>query len=136
MARGWLGAGILIIFLIAGFVTAEIMDSTQIPTEQLLSQAAEKTLNGDFEEAVALGQEAKARWDKYWNSTATVADHSPMDDVDALFAEMEIYAKTKEEPHFAACCKELAQRIQAVAEAHRFSWWNILSACIKTGVLP
>ena len=49
-----------------------------------------------------------------------------MDEVDALFAEMEIYAKTEEKPHFAAVCKELSQRIQAFADAHRFSWWNIL----------
>ena len=126
MVRGWLGFGILVFFLILGFVVAGAMDNAHIPTEQLLSQAAEKVLDGDFEGAVALGFEAKTRWDKHWNGTATVADHSPMDDVDALFAEMEIYAKTEERPHFAAVCKELSQRIQAVAEAHRFSWWNIL----------
>lgn len=126
MARGWFGLAILILFLILGFVTATIMDNAHLPTESLLAQAAEKTLNGDFEGAVALGVEAKTRWDRHWNGTATVADQSPMDDVDALFAEMVIYAEAKEEPHFAAVCKELSQRIQAVAGAHRFSWWNIL----------
>lgn len=126
MARGWLGIGILIAFLALGFVTAGAMDNAHLPTQELLAQAAEKTLNGDFEGAVALGVEAKTRWDRHWNGTATVADHSPMDDVDALFAEMVIYAEAKEEPHFAAVCKELSQRIQAVAGAHRFSWWNIL----------
>ena len=126
MGRGWFGLAILIIFLILGFVTATIMDNAHLPTESLLAQAAEKTLSGNFEEAVALGREAKNRWDKHWNGTATVADHSPMDDVDALFAEMEIYAATEEKPHFAAVCKELSQRIQAMAGAHRFSWWNIL----------
>ncbi len=126
MVRGWLGVGILIVFLVAGFVTAGVMDHAHIPTEKLLAQAAEKTLNGSFEEAVTLGLEAKNRWDKHWNGTATVADHSPMDDIDALFAEMEIYARTEEKPHFAAVCRELSQRIQAMAGAHRFSWWNIL----------
>ena len=126
MARGWLGAGILAVFLILGIVIAGQMDDAHLPTGELLSQAAEMTLDGDFEGAVALGMEAKARWDKQWNGTAAVADHSPMDEVDALFAEMEIYAKTGEEPHFAACCKELAQRVQSVADAHRFSWWNLL----------
>lgn len=126
MVRGWLGVGILVLFLILGFVTAGAMDNTHIPTEKLLAQAAETALTGDFEKAVALGMEAKTRWDRHWNSTATVADHSPMDDVDSLFAEMEIYAQSQEKPHFAACCKELSQRIQAVAGAHRFSWWNIL----------
>lgn len=126
MGRGWLGVGILVLFLILGFVTASAMNGAHIPTEKLLAQAAEDALTGDFEDAVALGMEAKTRWDRHWNGTATVADHAPMDDVDALFAEMEIYAESQEKPHFAACCKELSQRIQAVAGAHRFSWWNVL----------
>lgn len=126
MARGWLGAAILVVFLILGIVIAGAMDKTHLSTGELLTQAAEMTLNGEFEEAVDLGMEAKTQWKKRWNATATVADHSPMDEVDALFAEMEIYARTGEEPHFAACCKELAQRVQSVADAHRFSWWNLL----------
>ena len=126
MGRGWFGLAILIVFLILGFVTAGAMSNAHNPTQKLLAQAVEKTFNGDFQEAVALGMKAKSHWEDHWTGTATVADHSPMDDVDALFAEMEIYAKAQEKPHFAACCQELCQRIQAVAEAHRFSWWNIL----------
>ena len=94
MARGWFGVGILAVFLILGFVIAGQMDDAHLPTGELLSQAAEMTLNGEFEGAVALGMEAKDRWEKQWNGTAAVADHSPMDEVDALFAEMEIYAQT------------------------------------------
>ena len=126
MGRGWLGAGILAVFLVLGLVIAAAGSNAHMPTGALLEQAAENTVAGDFEGGVAMGLEAKERWDRQWNGTAAIADHSPMDEVDALFAEMEIYAKTGEQPHFAACCKELAQRIQAVADAHRFSWWNIL----------
>lgn len=126
MARGWLGVGILALFLALGFVTAEAMDNAHMPTQALLQQAAEKALNGDFAEATELGAQAKSRWDRHWNGTATVGDHSPMDEVDALFAEMEVYAQAEEKPHFAAVCKELSQRIQAFADAHRFRWWNIL----------
>lgn len=125
MLRGWIGAGLLVLFLAMGVGTMEWMDNAHLPTGDLLEQAAESALRGDMEKGVALGMEAKNRWKGQWQATATVADHSPMDDVDALFAEMEIYAKAGEEPHFAACCKELAQRVDAVAEAHRFSWWNI-----------
>lgn len=126
MARGWLGVGLLALFLALGIVTMGLMDNAHLPTGDLLEQAAELALRGDMEQGVALGQEAKNRWERQWQATAVVADHSPMDDVDALFAEMEIYAKAGEAPHFAACCKELVKRVQAVAEAHRFSWWNIL----------
>ena len=126
MARGWLGVGILALFLALGFVTAKAMDNAHMPTQGLLQQAAEKALNGDFAEATQLGAQAKNRWDRHWNGTAAVGDHSPMDEVDALFAEMEVYAQAEEKPHFAAVCKELSQRIQAFADAHRFRWWNIL----------
>ena len=126
MKRGWLGAGILVAFLVLGFGVSVAMDNAHLPASRWLDQAAEHTLAGEFEQAIPLAMAAKTRWEETWSGTAVVADHSPMDDVDALFAEMEIYAKTKEEPHFAACCRELAQRLQAVAEAHKFNWWNVL----------
>ena len=126
MARGWLGAGILAVFLGLCLLVSQLAGNAHQPTGELLEQAAEKTLAGDFEEGVSLAKEARQRWQKQWKGTAAIADHSPMDEVDDLFAEMEIYAKTGEEPHFAACCKELAQRLQAIADAHRLSWWNIL----------
>ena len=126
MVRGWIGLGILLVFLALGVVTCVAMDKAHLPTGELLEQAVEKAVNDDFSGAVELGMQAKARWEKAWNATATMADQSPMDDVDELFAEMEIYACTEEKPHFAACCKELARRIEAIADAHRFRWWSVL----------
>ena len=126
MARGWLGVIILVAFLIGGMMAAYGMSSAHMPTAELLQQASEMTVNGEFPEAVLLGMQAKDRWEAQWNGTASLADHGPMDEVDALFGEMEVYAITGEEPHFAACCAELAKRIEAVAEAHKFSWWNVL----------
>lgn len=125
MMRIWLGVGILVLFLILGLATSTIMENAHLPTCEMLEQAVEKTAKGDFDGAVNLGMAAKRRWDRHWNGTASVADHSPMDDVDALFAEMEIYAQTEEQPHFAACCNELVRRLTAMAQAHTFSWWNI-----------
>ena len=126
MARGWFGVCILIVFLVLGIVVSVTMHNTHQPACDLLNQAADMALAGDFAGAVPLAMEAKDRWETAWNGTAVVADHNPMDDVDALFAELVTYAESREQPHFAACCRELAQRVQAVSEAHRFSWWNVL----------
>lgn len=126
MARGWLGAGILLLFLVLGLVVTEAMDRAHLSTGQMLAQAAEQSLEGDLDGATALAMAAKARWERQRRGTATVADHNPMDDVDRLFAQMEVYAKAQEAPHFAACCVELAHLLQATADAHRFSWWNVL----------
>lgn len=126
MGKGWLGAGLLAVCLLLGICLSVAADKACLPTEALLAQAAEKTLSGDFEEGIALGMEAKDQWQAQWNGIAAIADHEPMDEVDALFAEMEIYAKTGEQPHFAACCQELSRRVRSFADAHRFSWWNVL----------
>ena len=126
MKRGWFGAGLLAVFLGLGLLVSALVSNAHQPTSTMLEQAAEKTLSGDFAGGIALGTEAQQRWKCQWNGTASIADHSPMDEIDALFAEMEIYARTGEQPHFAACCKELAQRLEAIADAHRFSWWNVL----------
>ena len=126
MARGYIGAAVLVVFLVLGFAVSVAMDNAHEPACDLLTQAADMTLAGNFEEAIPLAMEAKDRWEQAWNGTAVVADHSPMDDVDALFAEMVTFAESGEQPHFASCCRELAKRVQAVSEAHKFSWWNVL----------
>lgn len=126
MGKGWLGAGLLAVFLIFGICLSVAADKACLPTEELLEQAAERTLSGDFDGGIALGKKAQARWQGQWNAIAAIADHEPMDEVDALFAEMEVYASTDEQPHFAACCKELARRVRSFADVHRFTWWNVL----------
>ena len=126
MARGWLGVGLLILFLVLSLVVTAAMDNAHLSTGQMLEQAADKSLNGDMDGATALAMAAKARWERQHHGTATVADHNPMDEMDRLFVQMEVYAKTQEAPHFAACCAELAYLLQATADAHRFSWWNVL----------
>ena len=126
MKRGWLGVATLLIFLALGFMTAEAMENAHRPTQVLLEQAANATLSGEFDRGVALGMEAKSQWERHWNGTAAVADHSPMDDVDALFAEMEIYAKAGEAPHFAACCTKLSRMVRDMGDAHQLNLWNLL----------
>ena len=49
MARGWLGAGLLAVFLVLGLVTGMLMDNAHTPTGELLEKAAEKTLSGEFD---------------------------------------------------------------------------------------
>ena len=121
--RFYLGVGILLIILILGLFTQWVMEKCQQPPALLLEQAAQAE---DLQTGTELAQQAKAMWHRRWKGVAAVADHSPMDEIDTLFAEMEVYARTEEKPHFAACCSELARRVQAMADAHAFSWWNVL----------
>jgi len=124
--RFWLGIAILVLFLALGLTVTFTMQSVHAPAEAALQTAAQEALGGNFENAVASANRAYQRWLTYRNFTASVADHGPMDDVETLFAEMQVYAQAGEVPHFAACCAQLQVLLKAVAEAHSPAWWNFL----------
>ena len=126
MRRIVFGAVLLVVLLGLGIFVSWGMNVLHGPITQTLDKAAEEALHGGFAHAVKLGQEAKARWQAKWNITASLADHSPMDEIDGLFAQLDAYAREEEKTHYAACCRELSSLIQAVAEAHSPSWWNLL----------
>ena len=121
-----LGIGILLLVLSLAIGAAMGMRAIHRPAEAALSQAAELTLAGNFEQAVPLAKGAYSRWQKYRGVTAAFADHGPMDDTERLFQEMLIYAQTGEQPHFAACCSQLSAMLKAIYETHGFSLKNIL----------
>ncbi len=126
MRRVILGAALLVALLVLGIFVAWTMNRMQLPLAQTLENAADAALYGEFSQAVALGNQAKKAWKDRWGVTASLADHVPMDEIDGLFAQLEAYAQEEEKTHYAACCWELASLIQAVAEAHSASWWNLL----------
>lgn len=126
MKKGWLGIGILTVFLVAGLALSFWMDRIHLPGSELLQQAAEVTLEGDLKQGIALAKRAESLWENSREATATVADHGPMEEIDGLFRELWVYAESEEEPHFAATSAELALKIRAVADAHRISWRSLL----------
>ncbi len=126
MKHFWLGVSILLVFLLLGCWVGFTMDTMHTEVSGLLQQAAQAALAQELDTAVPLARQARAVWQQNWKKTAAVADHSPMDGIDSLFAELEVYAEAGEAPHFAACCAQLAQLVQAMGEAHTFSWWNLL----------
>lgn len=122
MARTPLGIGILLGLLILGLLSGMAMDRIHAPITALLQQAADQ----DFNEAITTAQKAKTLWEKYWQFSATLADHSPMDEIDGLFAQLEAYEKAGLQGDFSACCLRLSMLVEAMAEAHRLTWWNLL----------
>ena len=126
MKRFLIGLVTLTLLFSVGLFAASTTDRMYAPVTRLLNKAAESALNGSFEEAIAQAEEAQALWDKHKNKTATMADHTPMEEIDLLFAEMDIYGKSEEKPHFAACCAQLASMVQNMADAHAMNLWNLL----------
>ena len=121
--RFYLGAGLLLGILLLGLLTGWAMDKVQLPAAKLLEQAAQAE---DLPAGAQLAQQAKEDWHRRWKAVAAVADHTPMDEIDSLFAEMDVYIREEDDVHFYACCNQLASLLRAVSEAHKLNWWNLL----------
>ncbi len=126
MKRFWIGLCILALLLAGSAAICIGMQRVHTPIAEDLALAADAALSGDWERAEALFRRADARWEKYYRFTAAFADHTPMDEMDTLIEESEIYAAKREQPHFAAACAHLSVLAAAIAESHTLSWWNLL----------
>ncbi len=126
MKRLWLGIALLLILLLLGIFLQLGMNAIYEPVSTALEQASQAALAENWQEALPLAQSAFRQWSRYQKLTASAADHTPMDEVEMLFAELRTYAKAREGAHFAACCAQLAQMAQSISQAHYFSWWNLL----------
>ncbi len=126
MKRCWIGIGLLVLFLAAGLWVMAEMDTAHRRISRDLEQAVEQTLSGETEQGVLLAQQAKQHWEDARRGTACVADHEPMEEIDSLFARLEVYAREGQALEFAACCARLSALVQAMGEAHSLQWWNIL----------
>ncbi len=126
MKRLWIGVLILAVLLSGSLAISIAMARIHRPIAQDLELAAQEALDGHWSEALALAQQANDRWEKYHRFTAAFADHTPMDEMDTLLEELEVYAKQRENPHFSATCAHLYFMATAIAESHDISWWNLL----------
>ena len=126
MKRFWLGLAILAILLGLGIGSQLWMDTLHTPCSAVLAQAAQEALDDNWSEALVHAQQASDSWERNKRIVSSFADHTPMDEVDMLLAELHIYGRTRETPHFAACCTQLAAMMEAISQAHAFNWWNLL----------
>ncbi len=126
MKRLWVGVLILFLLLGAGIGITVFADHVHTGISDTLGQAADAALAGDWDAAAALTAAAKNRWDTYRNITASIADHEPMEEIDSLFSQLEIYEKARQSISFSACCESLCVFTKAVGESQSISWWSLL----------
>lgn len=126
MTRGVIGMVLLLVLLAGGMFTQWTMDKIEAPISQELTQAARAGARELWDTALLHQETAAKAWRKSWRLAAAFADHMPMEDIDSLFARLPIYAVQQESTEYAAACQELARRIEAVADAHRLTWWNLM----------
>ena len=124
MRRFILGMALLSILLFFGMAVTKAADNALLPISQVLDKAASACMEGDFSRGQTLAGAARQDWEGIWKYTAVFSDHAPMDEIDGLFAQLETFRQEQQVQELAACCAQLSQLVQAVADAHRPTWWN------------
>ena len=123
MRRIWIGVGILLALLVAGLLIMQITDRQLGEVSETLKLASETE---NWADALELTRKAKEDWEQQWHLMAALADHTDMDTIDGLFAQLGVYQQQGSKLHHAATCARLSEAIRDLEENHRFSWWNLL----------
>lgn len=125
MKRSWIGFALLLVLLAGGIAVTWGMAKCHEPIARDLENAAKTALQGDMVQGESLMLQARDAWGRSRHLGACFADHTPMEEIDALFAQVEVYAAAREETDFAAGCAALSQKVEAMGLAHGASWWNL-----------
>lgn len=126
MNRMWIGAALLVLVLGLGIWVGDRMTGSHLPCAEDLENAAAFAMAEDWQTAGALADRAKENWQKNRRLSAAVTDHEPMDEIDALFEELEIYRAREETSAYCAGCRYLAEHLRDLGNSFRVSWWNLL----------
>ena len=126
MRRGFIGLALLAALLAGGLLSSRSMGCMYAPMAALLEQSGAAALAGDWEEATAGVRQARVKWHESRRGCAVFTDHTPMEQIDSQFAQLEVYGKLLQAEPFAVLCAALSQSLEAMGDAHSPDWWNLL----------
>ena len=126
MKRGWIGLGLLGILLAAGLLVTGFMGRVHREVSQELEEAARAAGAGQWVAAAEAAADAYEDWQDRWRFSAAFADHEPMEQIDAQFAQLWPYLAARDVISFSAACRGLARQVEAIGDAHNLNWWNLL----------
>lgn len=126
MKRCYFGAALLTALLVVSLLAVGKMSRLHTDIAAGLADAAADSLSGETQRAGETIEKARRAWEENWHFSAALSDHEPMEQVDSLFAELEVYRSTRDIEAIAAVCAQLSNAIDAMADAHACTWWNLL----------
>ena len=124
MKRIWFGAGLLIALLILGICSSIVLERTQPAQAETLNRAARLAADGDWAAARTLSEEARIRWDRQHFLISALCSHEPMDQIDGLFAQLEVFSDARSAVSFSSTCVYLASQIESLGKSHSLNLHN------------
>lgn len=126
LGRETVGLVLLAGLLLTGLLSSWDMGKTHRDISGYLEDAAWFALGSDWENARIAAAAAEDRWESHRDLSSLLADHTPMEEIDALFAKVNICSAARRKEDFAVLCAELSRKMEAMGEAHQLSWQNLL----------
>lgn len=126
MKRLWLGVGVLLALLVCGLWVCAQAKQIHGDISQRLEQAAQAALAEDWPAVAAMTEQTRQRWEENMLFSAAFSEHTMLDDVEAGLARLEVYLARRQAADYAAQSAALARQVEALEEAHRLSWRNLL----------
>jgi len=125
MIRFWFGIGLLLALLAGSIGVCLGIVPFHEKGADILDEAARLALQGNWTEAIAKTAVLDKQWQQKQHLTAAFVDHEPLEEANALFAELALM--TPEQAwEFSAVCVHLAQTFRAIAEPLDLKWWSLL----------
>lgn len=116
MKRCWFGAAALILLLILGLLCSAWTGRFFSEAAAQLSRAADSELKA----ATELIRPVQEKWLRWRDFHAALYDHTPMEEIDTLFALLDPGADT-----FRETCIRLSQAMKALAQAQQPTLENL-----------
>ena len=126
MLRLWIGIGILAVLLAMGI---GLLWGSSVFFEELsedLQQAGDFALAGNWQAAGEKVEKSREKWEAYRPFWASFTDHEPVEQVQNLFSQLEVYRMRRLEVDFATVCRNLSHVAEAIDESHGLRWWSVL----------
>ena len=125
MKRLWIGIGLLAVMLLSGILVPEILERSHTPVVNDLDRASELAMEEKWDGASLLSRRAEAQWQKIRPVTASLTEHEPMDEIDALFSQLEVYTQARDRVAYSSTCVYLARQLDALGAGHHLTLWNL-----------
>ena len=126
MKRFFIGAALLLLLPLGGWLALRHTEQALEPVTEALEQAEEAALAGSWHRAEELTAGAEARWRQSRKTLASLCGHETLEQMDCLFARLSLSLATRDGETAAHLCRELVQTARTLPEQHRLTWDNLL----------
>ena len=126
MKRIWFGVVLLILMLVLGLISSTFMKETWLKQSENLNRAAILASDGDWVNARNLLAEAQAEWEEKQLLLAVLCQHEPIEQIDGLFAQLEVFSESRKGASFESTCVYLARQLESLGRSHSFNFSNFL----------